>query len=107
MKPVEDCNTLLRDFVNTDLSLDEALNRAQEILNRKPASRKQITISAAFACAFFALLFGGGIRDFMAAAIAGFTVSNVILVGVSVFTYVFYRELHWCIFISSNRCIFK
>lgn len=105
MKPVEDCNTLLRDFVNTDLSLEEALNRAQEIFNRKPASRKQITIAAAFACAFFALLFGGDFRDFFAAAIAGFTVSNVIY-SLSQYSLTFFIENFIGAFLSALIAVF-
>lgn len=112
MMPVDDCNSLLREFVSTDLSIDEALCRAQEILHSKPASRKQITISAAFACAFFALLFGGDFRDFLAAAIAGFTVSNVIY-SLSKYSLTFFIEnfigafLSAAIAVTLNKLGFK
>lgn len=104
MEPVDDCNSLLREFANTDLSIDEALIRAQEILNRKPASRKQITISAAFACAFFALLFGGDIRDFIAAAISGFVVSNVIY-SISHYSLTFFIENFIGAFLSATIAV--
>lgn len=88
---IEKCNSLSRRFVETDLSIEEALKQAKEIFYGKGPSLRQISISASLACSTFAVLFGGGIWDFCAAALSGFLVSTIIY-NLSRFSLTFFIE---------------
>ncbi len=65
-------NSLSRSIEKENLSLDEALDRYEEIKNRRDVSVAVQIIASGFGAAAFCYLFGGGLRDCAIALAMGF-----------------------------------
>jgi uncharacterized membrane protein YjjP (DUF1212 family) len=60
-------NDFAREFANSDMSLGDALHRLKEIDQAPRYKESTVTFFASLGAAFFALLFGGGLPDFLVA----------------------------------------
>lgn len=58
-------NDFSRTFVNSDMTLDDALDTLEEIDNVKPYSKFKNSVFGGFAGGFSALLFGGSFNEFI------------------------------------------
>lgn len=67
-------NEFSREFVNSDMSIDEGLKRLQEIDKVKSYNPLIKFLSGGLSCAFFSLLFQGGLREFLSSFLIGFIV---------------------------------
>ncbi|MBE6033462.1 MAG: threonine/serine exporter family protein [Clostridiales bacterium] len=77
---ISEINQFSRDFVNTDLSIEEGMERIKQIAQSKPYNMWIKSLGAALACAFFCLLFNGSIQDFACAFVIG-AVSYLLSIG--------------------------
>lgn len=68
---IAETNQFSRDFVNTDLSIEEGMERLEQIALRKPYNVWIRILGAAFASAFFCVMFNGGLQDFICAFLIG------------------------------------
>lgn len=68
---ISETNQFSRDFVNTSLTIEEGMDWLGNIQAKKPYKLWIRTLSAAFACAFFCLMFKGAIEDFFCAFVIG------------------------------------
>lgn len=68
---ISEINQFSRDFVNTDLSIEEGMQRLKQIGQGKPYNIGVRSLGAAFACAFFCLMFKGSLQDFACAFVIG------------------------------------
>lgn len=72
LKRIHLVNQFSRDFVFKNISIDEGLNIIQDINNTKSFTRLDKAVFGAAACAFFTLMFGGNLRDFIASYLVSF-----------------------------------
>ena len=72
MDKIELINQLSRNYVEDNLSLEEAVATLKEIDLTPPYSMKAITLATAFSSASFSLMFNGGLLEFIAAFAIGF-----------------------------------
>ncbi|WP_312354819.1 threonine/serine ThrE exporter family protein [Aminipila sp.] len=77
---ISEINQFSRDFVNTDLSIEEGMERIKQIAQSKPYNMWIKSLGAALACAFFCLLFNGSIQGFACAFVIG-AVSYLLSIG--------------------------
>lgn len=68
---VDAVNQFSRDVVRDKPDVQQALTMLQEVRNRKVYSNRTVILFSALACAAFTLLFEGGVRDMLPAAVAG------------------------------------
>ncbi|QAT43845.1 threonine/serine exporter family protein [Aminipila luticellarii] len=68
---ISQINQFSRDFVNTDLSIEDGMKRLKEIAKSKPYNLWIRALGAALACAFFCLMFQGTLQDFVCAFAIG------------------------------------
>lgn len=68
---ISEINQFSRDFVSTDLSIEEGMERLKQIGQGKPYNIWIRSLGAAFACAFFCLMFKGSLQDFACAFVIG------------------------------------
>ncbi|QIB70549.1 threonine/serine exporter family protein [Aminipila butyrica] len=68
---ISEINQFSRDFVSTDLSVEDGMARLKQISKRKPYPLGIKLLGAALTCAFFCLMFKGTIQDFVCAFIIG------------------------------------
>ncbi|QHI72505.1 threonine/serine exporter family protein [Aminipila terrae] len=68
---ISEVNQFSRDFVSTDLSIEDGMKRLKQIAQSKPYYLWLRILGAAFACAFFCLMFKGTIKDFPCAFVIG------------------------------------
>ncbi|MFV0517377.1 MAG: threonine/serine exporter family protein [Aminipila sp.] len=73
-------NQFSRDFVNTDLSIEEGMERLKQISQTKLYNIWLRVLGAACACSFFCKMFNGDWKDFACAFIVG-ACSYVLSVG--------------------------
>jgi uncharacterized membrane protein YjjP (DUF1212 family) len=81
LKKVSEINKFSREFVSTDMTIEEGSERLREIKHIKPLPIAVQLLGAALISAFFCLLFEGGIADSLWAAgigIASYTLSLVL-----------------------------
>lgn len=67
-------NEFSREFVNSNMSIDEGLKKIKEINKIEEYSRQTKNLVSAMGCAFFALLFGGDLFDFISAYLVSLVV---------------------------------
>ncbi len=72
-------NEFSREFVNSNMSIDEGFQKLKEINKIKGYNIKTKNFLGAMACSFFTLLFGGNFLDF----ISSYLVSLVVLFTIS------------------------
>lgn len=77
LQKLDDCNRIARQLEQGGLAAEEALQKLRELLTQKPGPRYVPILAAAFSSAFFALLFGGSLPDFLSAFAAGALVSFI------------------------------
>lgn len=68
---ISEINQFSRDFVSTDLSIEAGMERLKQIGQGKPYNIWIRSLGAAFACAFFCLMFKGSLQDFACAFVIG------------------------------------
>ncbi len=68
---VEAVSQLSRDIENGHYSIDEALERLEEIRNMKRNAKWKVILAAAAGAGAFSILFGGNFRDALVALLAG------------------------------------
>lgn len=89
LEAINAVNDLSRHMYEHKITLDEACRQVKEIcrnVGSKPSRRQKLIsiVAAGMSSGFFALLFGGGVRDFIAALICGMAVqlaANSIKIG--------------------------
>ncbi len=81
LNKISKINHFSREFTTTDLSVDDAMLQLHEIDDSKPYPIPVRLLGAALVASFFALIFGGGPADFIAAF------------GIGMFAYAFSRFL--------------
>lgn len=69
-------NEFSREFVNSNMSIDEGLDRLRRINRTKNYKETTKAVFGSLACAFFSLLFGGTFKDF----ISSYIVSLIVLI---------------------------
>jgi uncharacterized membrane protein YjjP (DUF1212 family) len=74
---INDVNQVSRQLSEHSITLDEALEKLQEIYERKESGIRYNVLYAGLSSAFFALLFGGHVLEFFTALITGIIVSMV------------------------------
>lgn len=74
---INDVNQVSRQLSQHSITLDEALEKLNEINKRKSLNLKYHVLYAGLSSAFFAVLFGGGVLEFLTALITGIIVSIV------------------------------
>ncbi|MTI70972.1 MAG: threonine/serine exporter family protein [Firmicutes bacterium] len=67
-------NDFSRKFVNSNMTVQEGMDYLNEITTKKAFSKYLRYIFGGFAAAFFSLLFGGNLLDFVSSYFAGFIV---------------------------------
>lgn len=97
-------NDFSRKFVNKNLEIADGIKLLNEIDELKPPESWIYGCSAAFACGFFALLFGGAFKDFIAAFISGLCV-GYILSHVAKYKLTFFIENFIGAFLSALICV--
>ena len=79
---IEFCNDLCRKLCAAPIPVEEALARLRELpKRRKVYSNRVVLLGYVLASAFFAAFFGGGVEDFLCAALTGGVVGCVVLYG--------------------------
>lgn len=79
---LERCNSLCRQLCRDPIPVDEALAQVDQLIpNARTFSPKVVLGGYVAAAAFFALFFGGSLRDFLAAALCGLAVGSILLFG--------------------------
>jgi len=71
-------NEFSRDFVNSDMNIDEGLKRLREIDKTNDYSPIVKYLSGGLSCGFFSLLFQGRLREFLSSFLIGFIVVLII-----------------------------
>lgn len=77
LQKINDVNQVSRQLSEHSITLDKALEKLQEIYQRKDSGIKYSVLYAGLSSAFFALLFGGHALEFFTALITGIIVSMV------------------------------
>ena len=67
-------NEFSREFVNSNMTVDEGIEKLKKINKAEGYSRITKNLFGAMACAFFALLFGGSFLDFISTYLVSITV---------------------------------
>ncbi len=80
LQKISQTNQFSRDFVNTDLSIDEGMEILKQISLGRPYHIWIRLLGAALTCSFFCLLFKGTVQDFLCAFVIG-AVSYLLSVG--------------------------
>lgn len=94
LSKISKVNHFSREFFDTDLSVEDGMERLKEIDRGEEYPYAVRTIAAAMICSFFAVIFGGSIIDALVAVISGITCYSLSL---------FFRKLNINSFI---RCFF-
>ncbi|MDR7869860.1 MAG: threonine/serine exporter family protein [Tissierellaceae bacterium] len=77
LKKISEINKFSRKFVCTNISLDDSLRTIETINKMKTHKKMYKAIFGAASAAFFTLMFGGNIRDFVASFIASYLVITI------------------------------
>lgn len=72
LNKIDQVNTFSRNFVSNEVSLSTAFNILKDIDNKTAMKAYMFNVFAGFCGAFFCILFGGKLKDFIAAYIATF-----------------------------------
>lgn len=72
-------NAFSRKFCNCDMGFSEAMEELKVVENHKSYSIAVKSLGAGVTSAFFSIMFGGDIKDFISSLIIGFVVSYIIL----------------------------
>ncbi|EFI42317.1 MULTISPECIES: threonine/serine exporter ThrE family protein [Peptoniphilus] len=78
LNKIDKINSFSRKFVKENISYEKGMNILKNIENESPMKEWKKNLSAAWAAAFFSLLFGGNIKDFF---------STFIITGIMSFTF--------------------
>ena len=75
---IENINQLSRDYVEGNLSLEDALKLLEAIDHAPAYSDRTIVLATAVASSFFTLMFGGGLIDFILSFVTGAMVAFIL-----------------------------
>ncbi len=79
LKKLCDINELSRNIEEKHLSLDQALKRLEQIQRAKDEPVREQVLASALGAAAFCFLFGGSLRDCLAAGICGFVLWMLVM----------------------------
>jgi uncharacterized membrane protein YjjP (DUF1212 family) len=77
LKKINDVNNISRQISSDAISLDEALIQLESIINDDAIQYKYSFVYSGISSAFFTVLFGGGLFEFIVALITGLLVSII------------------------------
>lgn len=92
---ISELNQFSRDFVSTDLTVDSGMNWIKQIAKTKPYALPYRIFGAALASSFFCLIFGGNLKDYICAFLAG---------GLSYLLSILFDEMETNFFIKGFCC---
>lgn len=79
LNKIHEINEFSRTFVNNHISIEDGIKTVEKINNKKGYSDITKIISASSAAAFFCLLFGGNLKDFISSFLLSIIVVKVLL----------------------------
>lgn len=77
LKKVNDVNNISRQISSGTITLDEALIQLESIINDETVQYKYSFVYSGISSAFFTVLFGGGLFEFIVALVTGLLVSII------------------------------